>query len=137
MTKIQKLAWIYSVLFVLVTASGYVPAFNDADGNLFGLFSLQLHDDLLHLASGLWAAIAAWRSERASIQYFKIFGVVYGLDGILGLITGLGYLDLGIFLKDLPNLDFMTRVLTNLPHILIGGSAALIGFFGPKSTPKA
>jgi hypothetical protein len=137
MTKIQKLAWIYSVLFVLVTASGYVPAFNDADGNLFGLFSLQLHDDLLHLASGLWAAIAAWRSERASIQYFKIFGVVYGLDGILGLITGLGYLDLGIFLKDMPNLDFITRVLTNLPHILIGGSSALIGFFGPRSTPKA
>jgi len=128
MTLIQKLAWVYAILFILVTAIGYVPAFNDENGNLFGLFSLQFYDDLLHLASGIWAGIAAWLSYRASVSYFKIFGVLYGMDGIVGLLTGSGYLDLGIFLNGPLNLDLWTRIATNIPHILIGGFAAYIGF---------
>ena len=41
MTLIQKLAVAYAFLFFAVVAIGYIPAFNDANGNLFGLFSLQ------------------------------------------------------------------------------------------------
>lgn len=125
---IQKLAWIYAILFILVTAIGYVPVFNDENGNLFGLFSLQFYDDLLHLGSGIWAAIAAWYSVRASINYFKIFGILYGLDGIIGLLTGRGYLDLGIFLNGPMNIDLWTRIATNIPHIIIGGTAVFICF---------
>ena len=53
MSLIQKLAIVYALMFFAVVAIGYVPAFNDADGNLFGLFSLQWYDDLLHAFSGV------------------------------------------------------------------------------------
>ena len=131
--NIRLCAWIYALLFVLVTALGYIPGFTDDKGLLFGLFSLQLHDDLLHLASGVWAGVAAWQSTQASILYFKLFGALYGLDGILGLATGHGYLDLGILLHDPVSLDLWTRIAANIPHILIGGLAVYIGFFLSKS----
>jgi hypothetical protein len=125
---IQKLAWLYAIGFVAIAALSYIPALKDQSGNLFGLFSLQLHDDLLHLGSAVWAAMAAYKSDKASRNYFKIFGVLYGLDGVLGLITGSGYLDLGIINNGILQLSITTKILTNIPHIIIGGSAALIGF---------
>lgn len=120
--------WVYAALFVGVTAAGYVPAFLDAEGALFGLFSLQLHDDALHLGSALWAAVAAWRSTGAARMYFRIFGPVYFLDGVLGLVTGSGYLDAGILLRGPIDLPLMTRVFANLPHLTIGGAAVIIGY---------
>ena len=39
-----------------------------------------------------------------------------------------GYLDLGILLHGVLDLPFVTRVLTNLPHIALGGFAAFVGF---------
>jgi len=85
----------------------YLPQFKDANGMMFGLFSLDLYDDARHLFSGLWAGIAAWISTRAAVFYFKLFGTLYFLDGVLGLTT---------------------RILANLPHLAIGGFAAYVGF---------
>jgi hypothetical protein len=124
----QKWAWTYAALFFGVVAIGYVPAFNDAGGNLFGLFSLQLVDDALHAGSGIWAALAAWRSAYASTLYFRLFGTVYFLDGVVGLIFGRAYLDGGLFIDGPAPLDFMTKVATNLPHLIIGGTAVILGF---------
>lgn len=126
--SVRTCAWVYCVLFVAVTAAGYVPAFLDSEGALFGLFSLQLHDDALHLGSALWAAIAAWRSAGAARMYFRIFGPVYFLDGVLGLLTGSGYLDAGIVLRGPIDLPLMTRIFANLPHITIGGAAVVLGY---------
>ncbi len=128
MNVMQKLAWVYAVLFVLVVVLGYIPGLTNAEGQLFGLFSLELQDDALHLGSALWAALAAWLSARASTFYFKLFGSVYGLDGIIGLMFGQGFLDGGLFIHGITRLDAVTKVMTNLPHIVIGGTAVLIGF---------
>jgi hypothetical protein len=125
---IRLLGWVYAVLFVAVVAVGYVPAFVDDQGYVFGLFSIQIWDDLLHLGSGIWAAAAAWTSTRATVLYFRIFGILYGLDGVLGLLTGQGYLDGGIFIHGPTALDLSTRIFANAPHILIGGIAVIIGF---------
>ena len=125
---VRALAWAYALLFVGVTALGYIPQFLDSQGQLFGLFKLQWWDDALHLGSGLWAAIAGWHSYNASRTYFRIFGPLYFFDGVLGLFTGMGYLDLGIFLHGPMALPMSTRVGMNVPHILIGGIAALIGY---------
>lgn len=124
----QKWAWVYAGLFLFVVAIGYVPAFNDAQGNLFGLFSLQLVDDALHLGSGIWAALAAWRSAYASTLYFRIFGIVYFMDGVVGLVFGRAYLDGGLLIDGPAPLDFMTKLATNLPHLVIGGTAVFLGF---------
>ena len=125
---IQNLGWLYALMFFMIASLSYIPGLTDANGQLFGLFSLDLYDDLLHFGSGLWAAIAAWRSEKAALLYFRLFGLIYGLDGLLGLATGQGYLDGGIFLYGVTPLSFATRVATNIPHILIGGIAVFIGY---------
>lgn len=132
MTLIQKLAIAYAAMFFLVVGIGYVPAFNDANGNLFGLFSLQWYDDVLHAFSGVWALAAAFLSHRASVLYFKLFGSVYFFDSLLGLTTGSGCLDGGIFLYGFRDIDFPTRFFANLPHVAIGGIAVIIGFWLSK-----
>ena len=96
MNPLRILACVYAVLFAFVTSLNYIPGLTDAEGRTFGLFALDVFDDALHGASGLWAALAAWWSTRATVTYFRWFGTLYCLDGLLGLATGSGYLDLGI-----------------------------------------
>ncbi len=121
-------AWVYAFMFFAIASLAYIPGLEDENGVLFGLFTLDLWDNLLHFFSGLWAAIAAYYSTRASINYFKLFGTLYGLDGVLGLLLGQGYLDAGLLIYGPTAYPLMTRVLANLPHIAIGGAAVFIGF---------
>jgi len=125
---LRILAAIYAVLFAIVTSLNYIPGLADAQGRTFGLFELDIFDDVLHAASGARAAVAACWSTRATIIFFRVFGTLYCLDGLLGLATGSGYLDLGILVNGVLHLPLVTRILMNLPHIAIGGFAALTGF---------
>ena len=124
----QRWAWIYAALFLGVVSLGYIPGLTNDQGQLLGLFRIELKDDLLHLGSAIWAAWAAWSSAKASTFYFRLFGLVYFFDGVCGLLTGQGYLDLGIFLYGPAPLDLITRIGANIPHIIIGGVAVLVGF---------
>jgi len=144
MTLIQKWALAYALLFGLVVGIGYVPGFEDENGNLFGLFSLQWWDDALHGFSGVWALAVAFVSHRAALLYFRLFGAVYLFDGILGLITGQGCLDGGIFINGpdaiigLGDIDAPARFFANLPHLVIGGFAVWVGYFlSPRATAMA
>ena len=56
MNRVRVFGAAYCIGFMLVVAIGYVPPFHDADGNLFGLFKLDLYDDSLHFFSGLWGS---------------------------------------------------------------------------------
>ena len=71
---------------------------------MFGLFQLDIYKDALHLASGLWAVAAAALSRRAAILFLRIFGLLYFLDGVVGVFTGSGYLDLSIITQGIRNL---------------------------------
>ena len=126
-STLQKFAWVYAIMFFFLGSLAHIPFINE-NGVTLGIFSLQWYDDVLHYASGIWAAIAAWTSFKASEFYFKLFGIIYGLDGVLGFLTGQGYLDGGIFLNGITPLDLTTRFLANIPHIAIGGIAVYIGF---------
>jgi hypothetical protein len=128
MNPLRWIAVVYAVLFAGVASLNYIPGIKDAQGLTFGLFALDTFDDLLHAASGLWAALAAWRSTRATVIFFRVFGPLYCADGLLGLITGSGYLDFGIFVNGVQQIPFVTRILLNLPHIAIGGFAAFAGY---------
>lgn len=128
MNPLRILAAVYAVLFAVVTSLNYIPGLTDAQGRTFGLFALDIFDDALHAASGLWAGLAAWTSTRATLIFFRVFGPLYCLDGLLGLATGSGYLDLGILVNGVLDLPLMTRILMNLPHIAIGGFAAFAGY---------
>lgn len=138
MTLPRKVAAAYAVILGIVTLLNYIPGLTDAQGRAFGIFALDIYDDALHFGSALWAAVAAFLSTRASVLYLRVFGVLYCLDGLLGLATGSGYLDLGILVYGVQNLPFGFRILANLPHIALGGVAAFVGFaLAPKEQAEA
>lgn len=128
MDRVRAFGWAYFVMFMGIVALDFVPAFVDAEGRLFGLFTLDFYDNALHFASGAWAGIAAFVGRGAARTYFRIFGPLYFLDGLMGLALGSGFLDFGIFLYGPLDLSLMIRFLANLPHLLIGGVAAVVGY---------
>ena len=132
LTPTQKLAWFYAAMFFVIGSLRYIPFINDAQGYTLGIFKLEWYDDLLHYGSGLWAAIAAWRSHKDSVFYFKLFGIIYGLDGVMGLLLGQGYLDGGIFINGYTPLSWGFKIAANIPQIVIGGIAVIIGFVFSK-----
>ena len=83
---------------------------------------------MLHLVSAAWAAVSAYWSRDASVNFLKLFGTLYFLDGLLGLVTGSGYLDLGILLYGVQSLPLGFKILANLPHLALGGFAMFAGF---------
>ncbi len=88
------------------------------------------------LVSLIWAAIAAMTSRYASDIFFKLFGVFYCADGVLGLLTGSGYLDFGILINGIRDLPLATRFFANAPHLALGGIAIVIGFLLSPRVPR-
>lgn len=125
-------AFIYFVILALVAALNYIPGVTDEDGVAFGIFALDIFDDALHAASALWALIAALMSARAARLFLLIFGALYLGDGALGLATGSGYLDFGIFNNGVLDLPFSFKIMANLPHIGLGLVALVIGLIGKR-----
>jgi hypothetical protein len=119
----RKIALGYAVILGSAAALNYAPGITDHHGRAFGIFALDLWDDLLHLGSALWALTAALVSRKTALAYLKWFGAIYLGDGLLGLATGVGYLDLGIFLHGPQDYDIVFRMLANAPHISLGGFA--------------
>ena len=128
MSKLRLIASLYTIALLLAAALNYIPGLTDAQGRAFGIFSLDIYDDSLHLASALWAAAAAATSARASRIFLFYFGLLYFTDGLLGLITGSGYLDLGIINYGIVDLPFGFKILANLPHLFLGGAAILSSY---------
>ncbi len=127
MTILQKIALGYFVVLLGAAALNYIPGITDDQGRSFGVFALDPFDDALHLASAIWALAAALLGHRASRMFLVLFGALYLGDGLLGLATGSGYLDFGIFLNGTLDVPFTFRILANAPHILLGGVALWSG----------
>lgn len=126
--SIRRIAIGYAIALALAAALNYIPGLTDAQGRTFGIFALDVYDDSLHLASALWAAWAAWTSRDAAVTFLKIFGTLYFFDGLLGVFTGVGFLDLTIFLVGPQSGPLVTKVLASLPHLVLGGFAMFAGF---------
>lgn len=131
-STVQKLALIYGLSFFFIVLLGYIPAFNGPDRMLFGLFHIQLIDDALHVASGIWALFGAFRSKAAALFYFRWFGLYYTADAFVGFFTGYTILDLLMFNfganAGFSINHFSHNIAVNLPHFIIGPSALLIGY---------
>lgn len=128
MSLLRKIAFGYFIVVGFAASLNYlpIPGIIDETGKAFGIFALDLFDDLLHVASALWAFVAALISHRASKIFLTWFGALYFLDGLLGLATGSGYLDFGIFVYgffEYPS--FLIKLAANIPHLALGGFAFL------------
>ena len=117
MGKLRSIALVYMSILLAAASLNYIPGLTDAEGRAFGVFALDVFDDALHVASALWAGIAAFTSSRASRIFLRYFGLLYLTDGLLGLATGSGYLDLGIVHHGMVDLPLTFKILANLPHI--------------------
>ena len=60
MTLLQKIAVGYAIALFGAASINYIPGLVDDSGLAFGIFALDIFDDALHVASGLWALIAAF-----------------------------------------------------------------------------
>lgn len=125
----QKAALGYAVVLGLVASLNYlpIPGLIDSEGRTFGIFALDIFDDSLHVASALWALAAALISARAARIFLILFGALYLLDGVLGVFTGAGFLDLGIFTSGILDNSFTLKLLSSLPHVFLGGFAVIMG----------
>ncbi|MEX0348915.1 MAG: hypothetical protein AB3N15_05765 [Paracoccaceae bacterium] len=130
MSTLQKIAIFYFVALMIAASINYIPGLTDENGLAFGIFALDLYDDALHVASALWALVAGLMSRHAARMFLILFGAAYLADGIFGIFTGYGYLDMGIFTNASLGLDLsLVRFLANLPHLALGGFALYAGLF--------
>lgn len=121
-------AVVLGAALLFAAATDYIPAFIDAQGRVFGIFYLDIYKDALHVVSGLWALAAAAMSRNASIQFLRIFGTLYFLDGVMGVFTGSGYLDLSIFIDGVRNTPPMLKFLSSVPHLALGAFGIAAGW---------
>jgi hypothetical protein len=129
----RTVAMALGVALTIAALCGVVPGLADASGRTFGLFKLNAYQNLLHTVSALWAFSAAYMSRSAAIFFLRIFGTLYFLDGLMGLAIGSGYLDLGVIVYGVLDVPLCFKFLTSLPHLVLGGVAAVAGFMSDRS----
>jgi hypothetical protein len=78
----KTIVLVLGVVFVLVGILGF---FNDP---VLGIFEVDAVHNIVHLASGLLALFAVSMGESGAKTFAKIFGLVYALVAILGLVMG-------------------------------------------------
>ncbi len=126
----RRAALAYGLILLLVAALNYLPGLPRPEGRVLGIFALDPYDDALHLASALWALGAALLSARAARLFLLLFGAAYLSDGLLGVATGVGWLDLGILTLGPQDYGLLINVLSSLPHVALGGVALLLASRG-------
>ena len=129
-------ALLLGAALLFAAATDYIPAFIDAQGRVFGLFHLDIYKDALHVASGLWA-LASALSRRSAIFFLRVFGTLYFLDGVMGVFTGSGYLDLSIFIDGIRDVSPMIKLLSSVPHLGLGAFGIAVGFSPWRTTSVA
>jgi hypothetical protein len=117
---VRLAAKVFGVVFLLVGVLGFVPALTP-DGHLLGIFHVNTVHNLVHLASGAVALAAGLSSLKASLLYFQVFGIVYGLVAVLGFIYGDNAI-LGLVANNMGD---------NLLHVVIAATALYLGFGAP------
>lgn len=79
---VKPVTWLFGLIFLVVGLLGFLMT-----SPLLGLFAVNNLHNLVHLASGVVALIAASMSVSAARSYLMIFGVVYALVTIAGFLN--------------------------------------------------
>src|SRR5512146_2809652 len=92
-------ALIFGIIYLIVGILGLIPGLltpstapgvtvNVLNGDLFGVFPVNIIHTLIHLIIGIWGIIA-YRTFSASRSYARVTGVIFIVLFIFGLIPGL------------------------------------------------
>ena len=125
-TTNRIVALIIGVVFLLIGILGLL--FDTTHGSLLG-FDVDLVHNLVHLLTGIVALVAVFSGW--SRRFNQVFGIIYLLVGLAGLIPGL-YFDQRL-------LGLMhVNAADNVLHLLVGLIAAESGtLFPPSSVARA
>ena len=114
---VRTAAKIFGFVFIAIGLLGFVPGIT-VDDHLLGIFHVNALHNIVHLASGIVALMAGYASYKASKTYFQIFGIVYALVAVLGLMAGDADI-LGVLANNMADVVL---------HIAIAASALYLGF---------
>lgn len=126
-TANRVVALIIGIVFTLIGLAGFLVAPGMRQGSLFG-FSVDLVHNLVHLVTGILGLIAAFSGWAR--RYNQIFGIIYLLLGLFGLIYPALYFG-GRFLGVM-HINAADHVL----HWVVGVIAAGVGFFLADETER-
>ena len=118
---LTKASLAFGVVFIAIGLLGFVPAVTP-DMHLLGIFHVDAVHNVIHLASGVVALLAA-SSARYAKLYFQVFGVVYGIVAVGGFLP---FLSFGDDMK-LLGLTHM-NLADNLLHVAIAVASLYLGF---------
>ncbi len=118
---LSKMAYLFAGVFILIGVLGFVPALTPEDDAgmplLLGLFMVGVLHNIIHLASGVAAFLAASSGEAYSSLYFKVFGIVYAVVTVVGFIQ-----------KDTVLGLIHVNLADNLLHLAIAAATLTLGF---------
>ncbi len=94
---VKTFALVFGIVFFAMGATGFIPGVLETHthpdvsldaglGLLFGLFPVNILHNITHLLFGVWGMVAS-RSFGAARTYAKATAVIYGLLGVMGLIS--------------------------------------------------
>lgn len=115
--SITQIAKIFGIVFLLIGVLGFVPGVT-YDGMLLGIFQVDMVHNLIHILTGLVALGAAYTSEKNGKLFFQVFGVIYALVAVLGLVMG-GDMVLGLFHANMAD---------HILHVVVAAVALYVGF---------
>lgn len=113
MRSLRVFAFIFGIGFIFAGISGFIPALTP-DGYLFSLFEVNSMHNIVHIASGVVALLAASKTSLAR-WYFIIFGFVYTAVAILGFANSGDVFGMHVNMAD------------NFLHLFIGVVALFLG----------
>ena len=122
----KNLSLLFGAVFLLIGILGFVPGVTNDQNLLLGIFQVGPLQNLIHILSGVAALVAA-TSEAYGKLYFKIFGVVYTIVAIVGIVQGDTVLGL-----------FAVNAAENILHVVLAVVFLAVGFGLPAGgdSPK-
>lgn len=119
-----KLAWLFSLAFLIATVLGFVP--NPLVGP-DGIFLTNIPHNLVHLATAIGFAVSAIFGNASSIRFMKNFGVVYLL------VAGLGFMQTGWSSEGMLLGVIHINALDNILHLALGITILISGVIADSS----
>jgi hypothetical protein len=114
----KTLVTILGVLFIVLGLLGFV------NNPVLGFFEVDAMHNVVHIVSGVLALIFASKGSSSARMFAKVFGLIYAVIGIAGLIT---VPDGGVVFGFL-NTNFADHVL----HLVLGIIFIVVGFSKDK-----
>jgi hypothetical protein len=118
---VKKMALIFGIVLLVVGVLGFVPVVTN-NMMLLGIFMVDPMHNIVHILSGVLAIAAAMGTGSYASLYFKVFGVVYALVAVLGLVMSGNVLGMPMNMAD------------HVLHVAIAAFALYVGF-AVKSSP--